>query len=159
MTRNRFCLLIALTAAISILFAGCGGGGEGTPAQSSGVGTYAPTLVWDPPKNFADGVSIDPRRDLDHYEVFLRTDPNFNDTDLPVVQVAAISDVGSPGGISDSSNPAGWNPNGRKPTTEISLDRLLPHTQPGKRYYVSIKAVGVEGLKSGFMPPVEWDLS
>ncbi len=149
MTRNRFHLLVALSAVMGILFAGCGGGGEGTQAQSGGGGTSTPTLVWDPPKNFADGVSIDPRRDLDHYEVFLRTNPTFNDTDLPVVQVAAVSDVASPGGIT----------NGRKPTTEFSLDRLLPYTQPGKRYYVSIKAVGVDGLKSGFMPPVEWDLS
>ena len=149
MTRNRLHRLVALSAVMSILFAGCGGGGEGTQAASGGSGTYAPTLVWDSPNNFADGVSIDPRRDLDHYEVFLRTDPNFNDTDLPVVQVAAISDVPSPGRISYR----------RKPTTEFPLDRLLPHTQPGKRYYVSIKAVGVDGLKSGFMPPVEWDLS
>jgi hypothetical protein len=148
MTLNRFCLLIALAVAMVVLVAGCGGGGEGTQAQSGGSGTYTATLVWDPPKNFADGVSIDPRRDLDHYEVFLRTDPNFNDTDLPVVQVAAISDVASPGGISFR----------RTPTTEISLDRLIPYTQPGKRYYVSVKAVGVDGLKSGFMPPVEWDL-
>jgi len=150
MTLNRFLLLAALTAAMSVLFTGCGGGGEGTQAQSGGGGTYtSSTLVWDPPKNFSDGVSIDPRRDLDHYEVFLRTDPNFNDTDLPVVQVAAISDVASPGGKSYR----------RIPTTEFSLDSLLPHTQPGKRYYVSIKAVGLDGLKSGFMPPVEWNLS
>jgi hypothetical protein len=148
MTLNRFCLLVALTAVMSVLFIGCGGGGEGTQAQSGGSGTYTATLVWDTPKNFADGISIDPRRDLDHYEVFLRADTNFNDTDLPVVQVAAISDVASPGGISFR----------RTPTTEISLDRLVPYTQPGKRYYVSIKAVGVDGLKSGFMPPVEWDL-
>lgn len=149
MTRNRFHLLVALPVVLGILVAGCGGGGEGPQAQSGGGGTYATTLVWDPPKNFADGVSIDPRRDLDHYEVFLRTDPDFNDTDLPVALVTAISDFASTGGIS----------NRRKPTTEFSLDGLLPYTQPGKRYYVSIKAVGVDGLKSGFMPPVEWDLS
>lgn len=149
MTRNRFLRAAALAAVIGILVAGCGGGGEGTQAQSGGSGTYGPTLVWDAPKKFADGVSIDPRRDLDHYEIYLRTDANFSDTDLPVDQVAAISDVSSPGGMTD----------GRKPTTEFPLDRLLPHTQPGKRYYVSIKAVGVDGLKSGFMPPVQWNLS
>ncbi|HSL91091.1 MAG TPA: hypothetical protein VK863_00460 [Candidatus Limnocylindrales bacterium] len=63
--------------------------------------------------------------------------------------MAAISEVASPRGMTY----------GKKPTTEFSLEPLLPHTQPGKRYYVSIKAVGVDGLKSGFMPPVEWDLS
>lgn len=149
MARNGFRLLVALAATMSILAVGCGGGGEGTQAQSGGAGTNSPTLVWDAPKKFADGVSIDPRRDIDHYEVFLRTDPDFNDTDLPVAHAAAISDVASSDGKS----------RGRKPTTEFSLDPLLPHTQPGKRYYVSIKAVGVDGLKSGFMPPVEWDLS
>ena len=149
MTRNRFLRTAALAAVVGTLVVGCGGGGGGTQAQSGGSGTYGPTLVWDSPKKFADGVSIDPRRDLDHYEIFLRTDPNFNDTDLPVDQVAAISDVYSPAGMI----------NGRKPTTEFSLDRLLPYTQPGKRYYLSIKAVGVDGLKSAFMPPVEWNVS
>jgi hypothetical protein len=149
MALNRFHFLVGFAALTSLLFIGCGGGGAGTQAQSGGGGTDSQTLVWDSPKNFADGVSIDPRRDIDHYEIFLRTDPNFNDTDLPVVQVAAISEVASPGGITY----------GKKPTTEFSLEPLLPHTQPGKRYYVSIKAVGVDGLKSGFMPPVEWDLS
>lgn len=146
MARIRFLRAAALAAVIGTLVGGCGGG---TQAQSGGSGTYGPTLVWDSPKTFADGVSIDPRRDLDHYEIFLRTDPNFNDTDLPVHQVAAISDASSPGGMTG----------GRKPTTELPLDRLLPYTQPGKRYYVSIKAVGVDGLKSSFMPPVEWNLS
>lgn len=135
-----------MAAVIGILVAGCGGGGENTQAQSGGS---APTLAWDSPDKFADGVSIDPRRDLDHYEIFLRSDPNFNDSDLPVALVAAISDVSSPDGITK----------GRKPTTEFSLKGLLPYTQPGKRYYVSVKAVGVDGLKSGFMPPVEWNLS
>lgn len=147
--RNRFLRAAALAAVIGILVAGCGGGGEGTQAQSSGSGTSAPTLVWDTPGKFADGVSMDARRDLDHYEIFLRTDPDFKDNDLPVDQVAAISGVSSPVGKT----------NVRKPTTEYPLDRLFPHTQPGKRYYVSIKAVGVDGLKSGFMPPVEWNLS
>ncbi len=149
MALNRYHFLAGFAVLTSILFIGCGGGGEGTQAQSGGSGTNTQTLAWDPPMNFADGVSIDPRRDIDHYEVFLRSDPNFNETDLPVVQVAAISDVASSGGIS----------HGRKPSTELPLDRLLPYAQPGQRYYVSIKAVGVDGLKSGFMPPVEWDLS
>ncbi len=145
MTRDRFLLTAGLVVVMGMLVAGCGGGGE----QSAGSGTNSPTLVWDSPKNFADGVSIDPRRDIDHYEIFLRPDPNFGDTDLPVVQVAAFSTVTSATGKSC----------GRKPTTEFSLEPLIPYTQPGKRYYVSIKAVGVDGLKSGFMAPVPWEVS
>ena len=149
MTRKELLRAAAMAAAIGIVVAGCGGGGEDTQAQSGGGGTSAPTLVWDAPKNFADGVSIDPRRDLDHYEIFLRSDPDFSDADLPLVQVAATSTVTSPNGES----------RGRKLTTEFSLGPLIPYTQPGKRYYVSIKSVGVDGLKSGFMAPVQWDVS
>lgn len=148
-TRANFRLLAGLAAIICVMFIGCGGGGEEAQPQYVGGGANSPTLVWDSPKSFADGVSIDPRRDIDHYELFLRTDPNFSDTDLPVAQVAAISAVTSPSGES----------RGRKPTTQFSLDPLIPYTRPGKRYYVSIKAVGVDGLKSGFMAPVEWEVS
>jgi len=96
-----------------------------------------------------DGTPINPVRDIDHYEFFLRTDENFTDSDFPVAQVSAVTDVFDQNGIFQS----------RGPTADFPLENLLPFVERGKRYYVAIKAVGIDGLKSGFMPPVVWDVS
>jgi hypothetical protein len=106
-------------------------------------------LEWDPPKVAADGTPMDPRRDLVYYEFYLRMDQNFSENDLPVAQVASYYDVLSPNGKAFVRNL----------TKEFTLENLLPFTEKGKRYYVSIRAVGVDGLKSGFMVSVPWDLS
>lgn len=92
---------------------------------------------------------MDPKRDLSYYEFYLRTDTNFSDADVPVAEVASFSEVRSGNGNSFR----------RVLTTEFPLGNLLPFTEKGRRYYVSIRAVGVDGLKSGFMVPVAWDLS
>jgi hypothetical protein len=84
-----------------------------------------------------------------YYEFFLRTDQNFTDDDLPVAHVSGYYDVLEPDGKSFT----------KKLTKEFALDNLLPFTEKGKKYYVSIRAVGVDGLKSGFMVPLAWDLS
>jgi hypothetical protein len=144
--------LMGLIVAMIVL-PGCGGGGGG--GVGGGSSEVSPpsgsvtALEWDPPKVAADSTPLDPRRDLDYYEFYLRTDQNFTENDQPVAQVAAFYDVLSPNGKSFV----------RDLTKEFTLDNLLPFTEQGKRYYVSIRAVGVDGLKSGFMVPVPWDLS
>jgi hypothetical protein len=138
--------LMALIVAMIVL-PGCGGWGESSGINSpSGSVT---SLEWDPPKTSGDGTPINPVRDIDYYEFFLRIDENFTDSDLPVAQVPAVTDVFDPNGNFQS----------RGPTTEFTLENLLPFVERGKRYYVAIKAVGIDGLKSGFMAPVVWDVS
>ena len=132
-----------------IVLSGCGeesgvGSSEITPPSGS-----ITSLEWDPPKTYGDGTPINPVRDIDYYEFFLRTDENFTDSDLPMAQVSAVTDVFGPKG----------NSPGRGPTAEFTLENLLPFVEKGKRYYVTIKAVGIDGLKSGFMVPVAWDVS
>jgi len=140
--------LMGLIVAMIVL-PGCGGGGGGgSSAVSPPSGSFM-ALEWDPPRVAADSTPLDPRRDLDYYEFYLRTDQNFTENDQPVAQVAAFYDVLSNNGKSFK----------RELTTEFTLDNLLPFTEKGKNYYVSIRAVGVDGLKSGFMVPVPWDLS
>jgi hypothetical protein len=137
--------LLALIVAMIVL-PGCGSGGNSEVTPPSGSITL---LEWDPPKTSGDGTPINPVRDIDHYEFFLRTDENFTDIDLPVALVSAVTDVFDSNG----------NFQGRGPTAEFTLENLLPFVERGKRYYVAIKAVGIDGIKSGFMAPVVWDVS
>jgi len=137
--------LLAFIVAMIVL-PGCDSGGSSEVTPPSGSIT---SLEWDPPMTFGDGTPINPVRDIDHYEFFLRTDENFTDIDLPVAQVSAVTEVLDPNGNIQSSGP----------TSQFTLENLLPFVEGGKRYYVAIKAVGIDGLKSGFMAPVVWDVS
>jgi len=149
MTFNRFHLLFVLSALIGSLLFGCGGGGEGAQSQSAGAGASSPTLAWDPPQTYVDNTPLDPYRELDYYEFYVSIDANFTDNDVPVAQVAAISNVLSQDGRSYTQTL----------TNEFSLDNLLPFTQQGTVHYISIRSVGVDGLKSNFSAPVAWSLT
>lgn len=133
---------------MSVLAVGCGGGGDAevdpvTPPPSGPVSV----LAWDPPASYMDNVALDPYRDLDHYEVYVRQDANFSTDDLPVALIAAVVDA-----------PAGnGNPTAKILETEFVLENLEPFIPPGSRHFVSLKSVGIDGQKSGFMPPVAWD--
>jgi hypothetical protein len=135
MRLNRFRLLFALSFLLGGLLIGCGGGGE----QSTGTGSHTPTLAWDPPRTYIDNTPLDPYRDLDYYEFYVSSNTNFTENDMPVAQVAAISN--------DTL------------TNEFLLINLLPFSQPGRVCYISIRSVGADGLKSNFSAPVAWDLT
>jgi len=95
-------------------------------------------LAWTPPTTYNDNVVLDPERDLDYYEIYVRQDANFTDSDLPVIQVAAVA-AGSP-------------------VTEFTL-ALIPSLPAGNQLFVSMRAVGVDQQKSAFMAPLTWDRS
>ena len=151
MMYKRFCLLIALTAAMSVLVAGCGGGGDGDGASSSSqpIGPQTQTLAWDPPQTYIDNTLMDPYRELDYYEFYVAGDPNFTDNDAPVAQVAAVTNVLLPDGQTYQ----------QMLTSEFELGNLVPFAQPGTVYYISIRSVAVDGLKSDFSAPVVWSVS
>lgn len=151
MTTCRACLV--LLGACALAFAGCGGGGAGAQAGSSTYPVSAYVLEWDPPTTFSDHKPLDPARDLGCYEVYLRQDGNFTDRDLPVAKVPALTPVDGPG----PSAPGGhYRP--PRSTVVFSLDALLPLAARGRPNYISMRAVGVDGMKSEFMPAVPWDL-
>jgi hypothetical protein len=122
-----------------LLLVGCGGGGGDTP-QSQVPPPSGPVSVleWTPPTTYNDNVPLDPQRDLDYYEVYVRQDPNFTDGDMPLIQVAAVA--------------AGL------PVTEFTLE-LIPSLPAGSLLYVSMRAVGIDHQKSAFMEPLAWDRS
>ncbi len=132
-------LLLILTV-IGTLAAGCGGGGE--TAGSSGS---LSALGWDPPAAYADNAALDPYQDLEYYEVYVRPDQNFTDNDSPVALIKAVTDDPTASGI------------GKKLETEFILQNLGPFITQGKLYFVSLKAVGVDGQSSAFMAPITWD--
>ncbi len=137
--KRGFLIILAAAAAFA---AGCGGGAEDSPAPSSGP---VSALGWDPPATYSDNAALDPYVDLDYYEIYVREDMNFTDNDVPLAQIKAV--------IDDPGAPAG----GRNLEKEFILDNIKPVVGQGTLYYVSLKAVGMDGQKSAFMPPVTWD--
>ena len=126
--------------AVMILLAGCGGGGGGGDTPQNTVAPSGPVsgLAWTPPTTYNDNVVLDPGRDLDYYEIYVRQDADFTDSDLPVMQLAAVA-AGSP-------------------VTEFTLE-LIPLLPASGQLFVSIRAVGVDQQKSAFMAPLTWDRS
>jgi hypothetical protein len=124
--------------AAMILLAGCGGGGGDTPQAQVAPSGPVSVLAWTPPTTYNDNVVLDPERDLEYYEIYVRQDTNFTDSDLPEVQLAAVT--------------AGT------PVTEFTLE-LIPSLPTGGQLFVSIRAVGVDQQKSAFMAPLTWDRS
>ena len=140
---------------MALLLAGCGGGGGSSAGgEAPGVPPAGPVtvLTWDPPATFADNEPVDPYRDIDHYEVYAREDANFTDSDLPVMVIPAMTSVDSTRAPSTDGIKKG-----RKLNLEFTLENLNPYISKSGRHYVSLKAVGVDGQKSAFMPPVVWD--
>lgn len=136
--------LVFLFLAGGILLSGCGGGGgSATVSIPPGI---ASALAWDAPQTYEDHTPLDPVRDLDYYEFYVRNDPNFTDNDLPLAQVAAAEDILNPDGTYRKS-----------PTSLFNLANLSPFLNPGAQYYICIRAVGIDGLKSDFSQPITWD--
>jgi hypothetical protein len=121
-----------------LLLAGCGGGGDTPQGQVPAPSVPVSVLAWAPPTTYNDNAVMDPQRDLDYYEIYVRQDPNFTDSDLPVIQVAAAT-AGSL-------------------VTEFTLE-LIPSLPAGNQLFVSMRAVGVDQQKSTFMAPVAWNRS
>jgi hypothetical protein len=123
-----------------LLLAGCGGGGGGGTSQSQGPAPSGPVsvLAWTPPTTYNDNAALDPERDLDYYEIYVRQDPNFTDGDLPAAEFPAVA-AGSM-------------------VTEFTLE-LIPSLPAGTHLYISMRAVGIDQQKSAFMAPLAWDRS
>jgi len=136
-----------------LLLAGCGGGGGGGDTAQSQGPAPAPSgpvsvLTWTPPLTYNDNVALVPERDLDYYEIYVRQDPNFNDSDLPAIQVAAVAGTVAPDGRTVVQSLV----------TEFTLE-LIPSLPASSQLYISMRAVGIDRQKSAFMAPLLWNRS
>lgn len=117
------------------IVSGCGGGGE----TSDGV-VAAKTVSWVPPTAFSDGTPLNPMTDLDDYEIFVKETDSFSNSDTPTAIVAAVL------------------PGTNQAATSFNLANLGPFLKSGATYYVSMRAVGLDGLKSNFSAPASFSL-
>lgn len=130
------------------LLAGCGGGADAPQSQAPPTSGPVSVFSWVAPATFNDNTPLNPAMDIDYYELYIRTDPNFTGSDQPVVEIAAVANHPSPDGRSFV----------RSPVTQFTLE-LIPSIPGGNLLYVSMRAVGIDRQKSSFMAPVAWERS
>ena len=133
-TRIRTILMIALWFMTAALI-GCGGGGS---SPESGTPLPPRTLSWEPPTSYVDTTAMNPVTDLDRFEIHVNKTGAFSDADAPMAVVTAV------------------DPATRTLTTSFNLANLSPHVTVGPKYYVSLRAVAITGLKSDYSPPVSF---
>ena len=135
MARHR--QILATLAVLGALLCACGGGGSSAPALStspSPTPTPPPkTVVWDAPQYFEDNIPLVPSRDLQVFEIYIRQDPSFGPTDSPIVTTSPLD-------------------------TTYNLANVSPPLSKGVTYYVSLRTVTVEGMKSDFSPAASFSL-
>ncbi len=125
---------ISIMIFFSVVSAGTGCGGWGDEGSAGSEPLPAKTLHWNPPLTYQDGSSLDPATDLDSYEIYVKESPDFSDTDD---EMAAISTTDKTTG---------------EIITSFNLANLAPFISKEVTYFVSIRAVGKNGLKSDFSP-------
>jgi hypothetical protein len=81
---------------------------------------------------------MNPVTDLDRFEIHVNETGTFTDTDTPQAEVTAV------------------HPETNTVITSFDLANLAPHVTVGPKYYVSLRAVALTGLKSDYSPPVSF---
>jgi hypothetical protein len=142
--RTRWTLYLAMMILLGIL-SGCGGGGSsssdggGGSSSGDGGGTLLPAknLSWAPPESFTDTSSLDPRTDLQEYEIYVSESGSFSESSTPSAVVRAV----------DTTT--------HTLTTSFNLANI-GNLSTGVVYRVSMRAVAVTGIKSDFSPPASF---
>jgi len=142
-----FLIFILLT-----LFSGCGGGGSGEiSAGSVSAPTTPPVtppatpppiepipskiLSWQPPTKFLDDTPLEPAKDLESFEIYVRGDGSFTENDSPMALVSAVDSTSG------------------QLNTNFNLANLEAFISKGVVYQVALRAVAISGVKSAFSSP------
>ena len=119
-------------------FIGCGGGGGSSSSDESGTPLPAKTLSWEPPTSYVDTTPMNPVTDLDRFEIHVNETGTFTEKDVPMAELGAV----------DAKT--------HTLVTSFNLANIGPPLTVGPRYYVSLRAVALSGLKSEYSPPVSF---
>jgi hypothetical protein len=135
-----FVILLFLTAVFSL--PGCGGGGSST-ADGSGTGGGdvsfpSKILSWVPPSSYTDSTPLNPIADLDVFEIYVKTNGSFSAVDTPMAALPAV------------------DPGSGQLATSFNLANLGPYLTRGVTYFVSIRTVAKNTLKSDFSAPASF---
>lgn len=136
---NKLRIVVALILTAIFSLAGCGGGGSSADSSDTGIGggTTFPskTLSWAPPRAYTDSTPLNPVTDLEVFEIYVKTRASFSSTDTPLAALQAV------------------DPGTGTLTTKFDLANLSPFLSQHVNYYVAIRAVAKNGLKSSFSVP------
>jgi hypothetical protein len=142
--KNKPSIIIALILAVSVSLTGCGGGGgsstdSGNPGTGGGDTTFpAKTLSWAPPRAYTDTTPLNPSSDLEVFEIYVKNSGSFSPADSPMAALEAV------------------NPSTGQLTTSFNLANLGPYLSKGVTYFVSVRAVAKNSLKSDFSNPASF---
>ena len=130
---NKLRIVTALILTAIFSLAGCGGGG-------GDVGTAFPpkTLSWAPPSAYTDSTPLNPSGDLDVFEIYVKTSESFSATDSPMAALKVL------------------DPGTGQLNTSFNLANLGPYFSKGVTYFISVRTVAKNSLKSDFANPVSF---
>ena len=115
-----------LSLLFAVLLVSCSGGGGGGSPSLP-----SKTVYWAPPQSFSDGTPLVPSRDLQGYEIYVKQDLPFVPADNPVATPSPLE-------------------------SSFYLGKITPPLSHGVTYYLSLRTVTADGMKSDFSPPVSF---
>ena len=120
MIRQRKEQILVALSVLGALLSACSGGGS-----SSAPSVVGKSVHWAPPLYFADNTPLVPSRDLQGFEIYIKQDPSFGPADSATATASALD-------------------------TTYKLENVSPSLLNGVTYYVSLRTVTMEGMKSDF---------
>jgi hypothetical protein len=124
MIRQGHALILVALAVLGAILSACSGG-----KSSSAPSVLGKSVYWAAPQYFADNTPLVPSRALKGFEIYIRQDPSFGPADNAVATPSPL-------------------------VTTYNLANVSPPLSKGVTYYVSLRAVTVDGVKSDYSPPV-----
>ena len=115
--------ILVTFAVLGALLSACSGGGSSSAPVVLGKSVY-----WASPQTFADNTPLIPSRDLQGFEIYVKQDNVFGPADNAVATPSPLD-------------------------TSYNLGNINPPLSKGTTYYVSMRTVTVESMKSDFPPP------
>jgi len=134
--RQMNALKLVALAALGVLLSACSNGA--IPPAPGPTPTPAPTppsktVVWAAPQYFADNTPLVASRDLKGFEIYIKQDSSFGPADNPVATASPL-------------------------VNRYNLSNISFPLSKGVTYYVSLRAVTKEGVKSDFSPAAPFSL-